>query len=111
MTRHGLWKDRSCFITNKRFFYLRTDEHISTPLNHISGVTRSNNDKFYQVVVHVDNDRDFRLYTAKNNENLRDVFIYNLVLCYFKLMKKNLPIYGVDEQFLKEYEETYDEAL
>jgi hypothetical protein len=96
-TRTDIWKTRSVVITNKRFMYLRTEDHVNVPLNRISGVTISTKPNVGTLVVHVDNGRDFRLYTTVGGtQGMRDVFVYQLEVSYSELMHKNLPIYGVD---------------
>jgi hypothetical protein len=64
-------------ITSKRLLYLRKEDHVSIALNRLSGLTISTKPGIGVIVIHVENGRDFRLYTALGGvTGMREVFLH-----------------------------------
>lgn len=87
-------------IANKNFKQLYFTLASSNYYECIDGVTKSTDPSCSEFVVHVEIDYDYRFIT---NLETRDDILYVLKHCFYKMHKKNLPIYGVDFVGLKDF--------
>lgn len=104
------WKQERLFlVTNLAVYNIKkTKVQRKIPIKFIDGITKSTDPKWFEFVIHVEVEYDYRFVTT---EEKRDGIIFVLKHCYFQMHKRNLNIYGVAYPHLKDFTTSKKDAL
>lgn len=95
-------QSRTLLITNKRVYNLSGKKiKRAIKITDITALTKNNNAKCLEFVIHVPSESDYRFRLDKLK--IRDEIFSTLKELYTGLLKKPLPQYGVDAPDLKEF--------
>jgi hypothetical protein len=99
---YGKTQGRQICITNKRFYNLDKKKiKRAIKIADITAMTKNNVQKHLEFIVHVSSESDYRFKIDKLK--MRDEIFSVIKQVYAKQTGKNLPIYGVTDNDLKEY--------
>lgn len=99
---YGRVQSRSICITNKRVYNLdKKKVKRAIGLSYITAMTKNNSEKNIEFVIHVSSESDYRFKCDKLKT--RDEIFGVIKKNYANKTKKNLPIYGVTHEDLKDY--------